>query len=356
MAGLTNPQHDPAQRPGRRKSVRRLGLAAALIVVSTLAVVVLWPAVMPSSGEMPTRLTLAYAFAPAETPSDAASQIAARLGESVVAEVLHLTAAGLDRPLARVEVARLPDDQVHLLSWRSLGALPLLRRDTIAAEELQLVEALVRHLPPGSTILAFPHLSARLSALVEARYPMMGEPEPLFVPPAWRNEAAAIATAESDVWSATATAGIADGPVAQFIDALLAEDVYGAARLRVLAGTGAANVYVLVHLGDIFQIGLLHPGRLEITRREFVGEGFSHGLARDVRAAAQAGGHAAWAVDRSPEGRIRGHFLTDRAETATLIAQLLPFNTSRLDLVPGARLVWQGGGYHLYRLTSAADD
>jgi hydroxylamine oxidation protein HaoB len=28
----------------------------------------------------------------------------------------------------------------------------------------------------------------------------------------------------------------------------------------------------------------------------------------------------------------------------------LPFNTSRLGEVPGMRLVWQGGGYWLYRI------
>lgn len=353
MSSLTEHRPDPAPSPAGRKGGRRLGLVTGLIAVTSLVAVSLWSAIAPPPGRPAMAPPLAYVPVAADTPSEAARQLAGRFGVGTVAEVLHLTAIGEDRPLARVEVARLPDGRAHLLGWRSLGTVPILRRDITASEELQLVEALARHLPADSTILALPELSRRLSAQVEARYPMVDEPEPLIVPTPWRGEAAAITAAESELWTGAASDGAAPGPVVAFIDALLTEDVHGAARLRVMAGTG--ETYVLVHLDDAFQIGQLRPGRLGIERQGFVGEGFSHDLARAVRTAAQAGGHAAWAVDRAPDGRLRGHFLTDQAETATLIAQLLPFNTSRIDQVLGVRLVWQASGYWLYRLVPLTD-
>lgn len=312
---------------------------------------VLAPAPDASAEQQPAAITHRYDPVAGAEPSPEARKLAERLGAT--GEVLELYSKGEDRPLVRVEAAILPDGSRQILDWRSLGATPLLRRDISAAEDLRLVEALQTHLPENSSILAFPGISHRLQALISATFPLADAVEPLVIPPPWQRRAADAAALEIAFWGTPAAKGQPDNALDALIDALLAEDVNGAARIRVLAGMGEA--YLLLHLGDAFQLGQLRPGRMEIVRRDFAASGFSHDLAREARRWGQSNGHAAWAVDRAQDGSLRGHYLTDAAETATLAAQLLPFNTSRLDSVAGLRLVWQWEGYWLYRVSPVAE-
>jgi len=334
-------------RGTERTGPARAGADIALVLA--LAAALLAPAGGPraETAEAPVA-DAAPTYAPAAVPpSAAAGALALRLGGTAL--VLDLRAAGEARPLARAEAARLADGATRLLGWEALTGAPLLRRDIRAAEDLALLEALERHLPTGGTILALPGVSRRLAALLgAASFPLAAAAEPLAMPAPWAGRGEDIAAAEARQWGGAASAGAEGAPLAGFLDALLAEDRIGAARMRVLAGPGEG--FVLVHLEDAFQLGLLRPGRMAMVRRDLAAEGFSHDLAREARRWAATNGQAAWAVDRGPDGRLRGHFLTDAVETATLVVQLLPFNTSRLDMVPGLRLVWQKDGYWLYRI------
>jgi len=287
-------------------------------------------------------------FAYAET-EEAVSPDVVALAQWLDAEplVMELQAPGEDRALARAEAAQMPDGTRLLLSWRPAVAGPMLRGELRADEEKRLIEALRAHLPEGSSILAMPETSRRLAAFVEADFPLARARVPLLLPAQWQGAAAAAKAADAAVWAETATASD-EAVLSPYLDALLAEDANGAARLRVLAGTGEA--YALVHLRDAFAMGILRPDRFAMAQRSFVASDFSHDLAREAKTWGREEGHAAYAVDRDPQGRLRGHFLTEARETATLLAQLLPFNTSRLGEVPGMRLVWQGGGYWLYRI------
>lgn len=248
----------------------------------------------------------------------------------------------------------MPNGPARILDWRSSAPAPILRRDIRAGEDLRLVEALDKYLPSGSTILALPGVSRRLASLVSAEFPLATIPEPLTLPQPWADRGADVAAQETAQWGGPVEASSENEVLGAFLDALLAEDVNGAARLRILAGTGEA--YVLVHLEDAFQLGQLRENRLEMNRRIFAAAGFSHDLAREARRWGQSNNFVAWAVDRTPDGNLRGNYLADATETATLIAQLLPFNTSRLDTVPGLHLVWQGGGYWLYRISPITEE
>lgn len=297
----------------------------------------------------PPVATHRYVAAGAE-PSAAAAELARRLGGE--AAVLELLAGGEKRPLARAEVALLPDGARHLLGWAALTPAPMLRRDVRADEDLALVDALAAHLPGDASVLAFPGLSRRLARLIDARLPLAAEPEPLVMPQPWSGQGAAVAGTETAEWAEPAAGGLSDDPAQALtvglVDAFLSPGAEGAARLKIMAGAGEA--YVLVHIDDAFQLGLLRPGRMEMTRMLFSAKGFSHDLAREARRWGQENDKVAWAVARDADGRLRGHYLADAAEIPTLAAQLLPFNTSRIDEVPGLRLVWQREGYWLYRI------
>ncbi len=326
------------QRPGCRLGKGLLLAVLALFVLLVgIAVVGMQrdraPAIAP------------FAYTDIETPASAeAATLANWLGAAPV--VMDLRAPGEDRALARAEAAQMPGGTRLLLSWQPAVAGPMLRGEVRADEEKRLIEALRAHLPDGSAILAMPETSRRLAAFVEAAFPLADVAAPLLLPAPWQGAAKAARAADAAIWSAPANQD--ETALAPYLDALLAEDVNGAARLRVLAGTGEA--YALVHLRDAFAMGMLRPDRFAMAQRSFVASEFSHDLAREAKTWGREEGHAAYAIDRDPQGRLRGHFLTEARETATLLAQLLPFNTSRLGEVPGMRLVWQGGGYWLYRI------
>ncbi|RMF38249.1 MAG: hypothetical protein D6754_07920 [Alphaproteobacteria bacterium] len=328
-------------------------LIAGAILAASGALALGMPGGLPVLAEdQPAPAPLVLAPDPGKAVSEATASLAARFGEGAEAVALQLTAEGEPRPLALGEAVRLPDGTTHLVRWASQGALPILRRDIRPEEEAALIDALDRHLPAGSTILAFPDVSRRLAAVIPARFPLAEAAEPLAIPADWAGRAEAIAAQQAELLGQPVSSRAPAGALTAFLEALLAEDVHGAARLRVLAGAGEA--FVLIHLEDAFQIGQIGAHRPEMVRMPVGGETFSHDLARGVRRTAEAGGHAAWALDRGPDGAVRAHFLHDRAETATLLAQLLPFNTSRLGEVPGTRLVWQSGGYWLYRIEQVA--
>jgi hydroxylamine oxidation protein HaoB len=286
---------------------------------------------------------LARAAAPDTAIGDAARALASRL--SARAEAVTLSIPPEARAIGTMTEAITPGGARVVLDWQPATQPPLLMREVHAEEELRLVEAMAKHLPDGASVLAMPATSARLSALTAARWPLAGAAAFVLAPGAGADQAAALrAFAGADAPADPE----ADAAARALVEALLSEDAGGAARLRVLAGTGEA--YALVHLHDAFALGLIRDGALPMLWRNFTATGFSHDLAREAKAEVALAGHAAYAIDRNPEGNLRGHFLTRDADTATLIAQLLPFDTSRLGEVPGMVLVYQTGGYWLYRI------
>lgn len=284
---------------------------------------------------------LARAAAPDAAIGDAARDLTSRL--SARAEAVRLSIPPDTRAIGTMIEAITPGGARVVLDWKPATEPPLLMREVHAEEELRLVEAMAKHLPEGASVLAMPATSARLSRLTEANWPLAEAAPFALTAGASAGQAAALR-----VFAGVPANSEADAAARALVEALLSEDAGGAARLRVLAGTGEA--YALVHLHDAFALGLIREDALPMLRRNFTATGFSHDLAREAKAEVAQAGHAAYAIDRTPEGNLRGHFLTRDTDTATLIAQLLPFDTSRLGEVPGMVLVYQTGGYWLYRI------
>jgi hydroxylamine oxidation protein HaoB len=249
-------------------------------------------------------------------------------------------------------VLTLPDAGDVIVGWKSEVAEPVLRSDISETEELALITALNKHLPENSTILAMPAVSARLAHFVAADFPLaaaVGQ-ETLRVPAPWAGQNDKIEALEVR-W--LADPGDQTGVYAEFIDALLAEDVYGAARLQTLAGQN--DSYVILHVRDVFDMGVSLPERILVGLRDFPAAGQAHDKARAVKDWANANGHAAYAVERREGGVIRAYFLADAKDKSTLVGQLLPFNTANIGEVAGTTLVYQTGGYWIYRLQPVTD-
>ncbi|RKF12852.1 hydroxylamine oxidation protein HaoB [Roseovarius spongiae] len=284
-------------------------------------------------------------------PSAEAAKLAA-LAPGATASVLEVKAPGFERAVATAQVLTLPGAGDVIVGWTSEVGEPVLRSDISEREELALITALNKHLPQGSTVLAMPAVSARLAHFVAADFPLaaaVGQ-EALRVPASWAGREDEIETLETR-W--LADGGAPDGSYADFIDALLAEDVYGAARLQTLAGP--RDTYIILHMRDVFDLGLDSPDRLLVGLRDFPAAGQVHDKSRAVKEWAKAQGHVAYAVERREGGVIRAYYLTDAKDKSTLLGQLLPFNTADLGRVAGTTLVFQTGGYWIYRLQPVVD-
>lgn len=286
-------------------------------------------------------------------PSEAASALAELIPDAKASSLtLHATAP--DKTAAKAEIITLPEGGEVIVGWTSTAREPLLRSDISAKEELSLVTALRKHLPEGSTILAMPALSARLAHFVPADYPLaeaVGQ-EALRIPAPWADQRAAVEAIEQRWLTGDADAAAPERFV-QFINALLAEDIYGAARLQTLAAP--ANSYIILHVRDVFDLGVTTPDRVLVSQRDFPAAGLAHDKSRAVKDWAARENYAAYAVERRAGGAIRAYYLADAKDKSTLMGQLLPFNTANIGAVSGTRLVYQTGGYWIYRLQPIAE-
>lgn len=294
------------------------------------------------AGGQPTPYVYTVSEAPVPEP------VAALAGgiDGAAARTLELKLPREGRALATAHVLDHPQAGEILLGWESAIGEPLLRSDISAEEEGRLVVALREHLPAGALVLAMPSTSRRLGAMLDATFPLASADDraTLRLPPPWGNARDAVAETERR-W-ATATDG--DALFKEFVDAMVSEDRYGVARLQVMAG--GREGYLLLHVRDAFDIGIAAPDRIAVGLRDFPGGAHVHDMTRQVKAWVGEEGHAAYAVLPRGDNAIRAWFLAEAKDKSSLIGQLLPFNTARVGMTPGATLVFQHGGYWVYRV------
>ena len=161
-----------------------------------------------------------------------------------------------------------------------------------------------------------------------------------------------IAKYERDFWAAPPTEE-EQRKFQRFADALSSEPTEGVAILREL--TGGREGYIVVHIADLYKLGLMRPDRIGVAYKDFPvkGSGDVHGLNIMVKRWQEDNKFTAHTVHGFSETIMRAYFLTDEKSTKTLLAQMLPMTTSLiLDFQP-VQLVYKEGGYLVYKIPSA---
>ncbi len=257
----------------------------------------------------------------------------------------------VDKPIADLHVARPDDADPVLLTWRNLTAEPLVTISSKASETRTLAKAIAKHAPSDALILGWWDTSRRLQLLARSEV-LFDEnlSRPVLVPSMWNGRRASIEALERDFWRVPAAAETADKFEA-FLDALLSDEVVGAAKLRQLAGRRQA--YVVLHVSDAFKLGAIEPARLAVGYKDFGNAGQLHGQVRRIKDWVKGQGHEAYAVLPLGDQVRRVFFLSDAVSTETLMARLLPFSSSNPFAVREFALVYQHGGYWVYRLRTA---
>lgn len=256
------------------------------------------------------------------------------------------------QPVAQAYFGQRPGQSPVQLHWHNQTSEPLLALDRKAAELSALVAAIDKHAPPDALLLSWWDTSRQL-ALLSERDVLFRTPlhEPLIIPREWQTESEVIRAYESEQ---------ADTPVdsqerdhfQRYTHALLSPLTRGLAELRQLAGS--RDAYLIIHVSDLYKLGLLYPDEFGIAYKHYR-MGNLHGMISHLKTEMRNRDYYTYTLQSLSDELIRAFFLIDEASYDTLLATLLPFTDHPSPVEHTAvQLVYQQGGYWVYRLTPAA--
>jgi hydroxylamine oxidation protein HaoB len=273
-------------------------------------------------------------------------------------------AEGVNDPIALAATARRGAAPPILISWENRSSELLISLDSKLNELTALAAAIDKHAAKDARILAWWDTSRQIK-LLAGRDTLFSNHlgDPLILPLPWQAYSDSIRHYEDQFWGAPASADERRN-FQRFVDALIAEPVKGAAILRELAGMRASagktsdkapsEAYVVIHVTDLYKLGLMRPEQFDITYKHFPMEGNMHGMIGYLKKWMQENNFATYTLQSLSDSMVRGYFLRDEKSSNTLLAQMLPFtNSMPLDLTV-LQLIYQQGGYWVYKIPPAA--
>jgi hydroxylamine oxidation protein HaoB len=255
------------------------------------------------------------------------------------------------KPLVEFYTGSKDDQAPVLLEWENNLREPVLTISGKIKDLTELAQAITKHVPPKAVVLGWWDISRRLELLTGVNTLFHENlAQPLLIPSPWIDQRKAIEELEHEFWQATDSSE-AKARLKRVVEALLADEITGTSILRELAGDRKA--YVVIHYSDAYKLGVMEPKRFGIGYKDFPGEGQSHALIPHVKEWVEEKGYKAYLVERVEKDVVRAYFLIDDSSKNSLIAKMLPFNTSNPMKLKGLQLVAQYGGYWVYSLPPA---
>lgn len=257
---------------------------------------------------------------------------------------------GVDQPVAVTHVARRGDAAPVMLDWENRSDDPVAFVDTKLPELVTLAKAIGKHAPKDAVVLGWWDTSRQLRLLSGSETVFAAHlGEPFIAPSPWRGRSGPIGKYEREFWGAPASVE-EQRKFQRFADALSGDVEAGTAALRELAG--GREAYVAIHVSDLFKLGLMHPDRLGVAYKDFPVKGDMHGPIGFVKSWMRDNNYTAYALHKISDNQVRAYFLADAASGNTLLAQMLPLTTSKPTELQAVQLVYQHGGYWVYRIPS----
>ena len=258
----------------------------------------------------------------------------------------------VDNPIAIAHTANRGTGAPVLMTWEARISEPVLALDGKLSELTTIAGAIAKHAPKDALILSWWDTSRQLKLLIGSDTLFSNRiGEPLIIPPQWNERRDAIIKYEDKFWGAPAAADERQ-KFERFADAMVATPDAGSKILRELAGPREA--FLVVHVTDLYKLGLMRPAHFDMAYKVFPMGGNMHGLIGYLKSWMQDNKYETYALQSISDSEVRAYFLRDAKSSNTLIAQTLPFtNTQPLD-ISALELVYQHGGYWLYRVPMAA--
>nr|WP_090373145.1 hydroxylamine oxidation protein HaoB [Nitrosospira sp. Nl5] len=260
---------------------------------------------------------------------------------------------GVNEPIALATTARRGDTPPVLISWENRSNELLISMDSKLSELTALASAINKHAAKDARILAWWDTSRQIR-LLAGRDTLFNAHlgEPLIIPAPWQPRSDSIRQHEARFWGAQGTAD-EQRAFQRFADALVAAPEAGVAILRQLAGAETPEAYVVIHVTDLYKLGLMRPDHLDLAYKNFPMEGNMHGMIGYLKKWMQENNFATYTLQSLSDSMVRGYFLRDPASSNTLIAQMLPFTTTQPLDFQALQLIYQQGGYWVYRIPPA---
>lgn len=254
----------------------------------------------------------------------------------------------IDKPLAFAYRASRPGFNPVLLHIDNQFPEPVTSMEGMLSETKAVSLAIAKHVPKDAIILAWWDTSRKLGLLSDR--PVMFTSyvgQPVIAPSYWKDRHKAIERYEQEFWGSPASAE-ERRKFEQFTDALIAYPRQGAAMLRELVGPREA--YVVVHVSDIYKLGLMRPDRIEVAFKDFPLTGNVHGLSGQVKAWLTNNNYTTYTLQSLTEKEIRAYFLREGGGSNILLAKMLPFSNFRPMDLDALQLIHKEGGYWIYKV------
>ena len=258
--------------------------------------------------------------------------------------------AEIDKPLGQATVAQRGNSAPVLIHWENNTSELLVAIDQKPSELSAIASAIQKHAPQDALILSWWDTSRQINLLTghETLFTSyLGVPQ--ILPAQWQEQSASIRAYETEFWHSNASPQEQD-KFQRFSEALLAPAEEGVAQLRALIGSNR-EAYLLVHVTDLYKLGLMYPDKFGITYQGFPLTGNMHGLINHMKVQLKNNDFDTYTLQSLSDSEIRAFFLTSAEDSNTLLAQLFPFaeKTAPLEL-EAAQLAYQYGGYWVYNI------
>jgi hydroxylamine oxidation protein HaoB len=256
-----------------------------------------------------------------------------------------------DKPLAILHVGARRDDDIGpvLLDWQNQIDAPLITITPPIAEFPGLMAAMAKHLPEKAIVLGWWDTTRRLQLFAGIDTPFRENLAlPLLVPDIWRDRRKRVEETEYRFWRVRDNADSSKVLFNRFQEALLAGKAAGTAKLGALAG--GREAYLVLHISDAYKLGMANPDLFGIGYKDFPSTGNIHVVSGHVKKWLKEKGYESFTIEKRGVTSKRVYFLTDSVSPDTLIAQALPFTTSQPFELEGLSIVYQSGGYWVYKL------
>lgn len=262
----------------------------------------------------------------------------------------QVQAEGIDKPVAELMVARKGDGPPVLLYWKNNTNEVLYNLDKKPSELSALAAAISRHAPKDALILSWWDTSRQIQLLTGHDTLFTSHlNEPLMIPAPWLEQSKAIQAYENQFWESE-TSQREREQFKHFSQALAAPAEEGIAQLRKLIGSDR-EAYLIVHVTDLYKLGLMHPDKIGVAYQNFPLTGNMHGMINHMKAQVKKNDFDTYTLQSISDQEIRVFFLSDEASSQTLLARMLPFVEKKAPVeLEAAQLIYQQGGYWVYKI------
>ena len=262
----------------------------------------------------------------------------------------EVKATDVDKPVAEFIVARGNDGPPVLIYWKNSSHEIFYNLNRKPSELSALASVIDKHAPKDALILSWWDTSRQIK-LLTGRDTLFTSHlnEPLMIPVAWLEQSKAIRAYENQFWESEADQQEQE-QFKRFSQALAAPAEEGVAQLRKLIGSDR-EAYLIVHVTDLYKLGLLYPDKIGVAYQNFPLTGNMHGMINHMKVQLKQNNFDTYTLQSISDEEIRVFFLSDKASSQTLLARMLPFVDKKAPVeLEAAQLIYQQGGYWVYKI------